>query len=344
MVQFPPQTKDSAMSQDETRRQLDRTLPESAREAEERRTNTANQAGLRMLSEVQEIRQSLMPSPNRTEAQAQAERPATALSGEACRNQPQPGQIPVLEPGRRTAGCNFAAPNNSREQVGSLPEFNTHRIYQQAQRENVHLHVGLGRAAASGSGVVVGRSESQCFVATANHVVSPNTNEQVTSRSAQFANGSRYAAQVELRDRSRDLAIVSVNTGADTPQVCHPARISEGGSPIRGAAAVATGFPEETSTLHASPGRVRGLPTARQLWGRNIEPGENPTRPILDLAMQVRPGNSGGPVYNERGEVQGLMYAIPGGNGRASRARAFATPLHETMVQGYMDRIGAPRW
>lgn len=331
------------MSQDETRRQLERTLPEIAREGEENRTNAASQAGLRMLSEVQEIRQSSMPSQNPTEARVQAERPATALNGEVCRDQPQPGHIPVLEPGRRTSGCNFAAPPSA-ETADSMPEFNTHRIYQQAQRENVHLHVGLGRAEASGSGVIVGRSENQCFVATANHVVSINGRERVTSRSAQFADGSRYAAQIELRDRSRDLAIISVNTGADTARVCNPARIADGHPPERGTAAVATGFPEQTRTLHASPGQVRGLPTARQLWGRNIEPGENPSRPILDLEMQVRPGNSGGPIYNERGEVQALAYAIPGGRHEDPRARTFATPISEPMIQRYLNRIGAPRW
>lgn len=283
------------MSQDETRRQLDRTFPESAREGEESRTNAASQAGQRMLSEVQDMRQSSMPPPNRTEAQVRTERPATALSGEVCREQPQPGHIPVLEPGRRTAGCNFAAPGSTGGNADSMPEFNTHRIYQQAQRENVHLHVGLGRAEASGSGVVVGRSENQCFVATANHVVSINGRDRITSRSAQFADGSRYAAQIELRDRSRDLAIISVNTGADTARVCNPARIADGRPPEKGTAAVATGFPEQTRSLHASPGQVRGLPTARQLWGRDIEPGENPSRPILDLEMQVRPGNSGAP-------------------------------------------------
>lgn len=263
----------------------------------------------------------------------EARRPVTDLSGATCARQPAAGQVPGLEAGRSTSGCNYLEMGNVRD------------LYGQAQRENVHINInGRDRRGepdgSTGSGVAVGRSDSQCFVATSNHVVAGERGGQVTSREVRFADGRSYPANVEMRDRANDLALLSVNTGRDTATVCNPARIADGVDPS--GQAIATGFPLDTRTLHASPGQIESMGPLRNYGkpGQNI--GDNSNREVMRIGMQVRSGNSGGPVYDGQGRVQGIMFA--GHGPRPTISGALALPVTRQSLGPHLRRLGAQGW
>lgn len=296
------------------------------------------QATTAMQTEVSDYRAQSMPQTRTSERAA-----ATDFDGKPCANQPSPGQIPTLEAGRRSDGCSFSG-FQTRDTGAQLPPLNTGELYNRSREQSVRLDVGVPSQRGDGrlrtepsSGVIVARDGDRCLIATANHSVSSIQGEQIASRAATFASGERYPVTIEARDRSRDLAIVAAHTGRDTERVCQPATIAERADvPGR---ATALGFPERSRTLQASPGVIE-----RTTAGTNLRapidslPGERANRPLLDMSMHTRPGNSGGPVFNERGEVQGLVYGGPP-SGRAHIERTWATPIDRARIDGMLSRV-----
>jgi S1-C subfamily serine protease len=316
-------------------------LPERAGENLQQAERQATAA---MQSEVSDHRAQSMPQ-SRT-----AERPATDFDGKPCATQPRAGQVPTLEAGRRTDGCSFSD-FQTRDAGAQMPPLNTAELYNRSREQTVRLDVGVPSERGDNrlrtepsSGVIVARDGERCLIATANHSVSSIQGEQIVSRGATFADGSRYPVSVEARDRSRDLAIVAAHTGRDTERVCQPATIAERGEGgARSGPATALGFPERSRTLQASPGVVeREIAATNLRSAKESLPGERANRPLLDMSMHTRPGNSGGPVFNERGAVQGLVYGGPP-SGRAHIERTWATPIDRPLIDGMLSRMQPSR-
>ncbi len=131
-----------------------------------------------------------------------------------------------------------------------------------------------------GTGFVVGEG----LVATSLHVIG-----EARPISVELADGSTHeVTAVHATDRDGDLAVVRI--AAKGPAALP---LAEAGTLADGAEIVAIGNPHglERSVV---AGRVSGL---RRREG--IE--------MIQLAMPVEPGNSGGPVLDRRGRVQGIV-------------------------------------
>lgn len=143
-----------------------------------------------------------------------------------------------------------------------------------------------GRAAASGSGFIVGAGR----VLTNNHVV-----EGCARMSARNASGARVSAAVLATDPRRDLALLSV------PADFGPVLVFRDSPAVqRGETVVTYGFPL-SGVLSSGPSLTTGDVSA--LAGLR----DNPLH--FTITAPVQPGNSGGPLLDAQGHVIGVVVA-----------------------------------
>ncbi len=110
--------------------------------------------------------------------------------------------------------------------------------------------------------------------------------------------GRSYVATIVVFDPQRDLAVLQV------PGLPAPA-LPLGPELARGEGAVVAGFPLD-GPFRVDPARVRRTinATGSDIYGR---PGVS--REIYSLYARVEPGNSGGPLLSETGQVVGVVFA-----------------------------------
>jgi S1-C subfamily serine protease len=163
----------------------------------------------------------------------------------------------------------------------------THGV-RQAARSVVRVHgtaCGLGIA---GTGWVAGDG----LVVTAAHVVAGEDDTAVTA-----ADGSPLPADVVAFDPKNDLAVLRVNG------LGRPALDAVDGH--RGDRVAILGYPGDGS-FTATPGRMGST----VMVAADDAYGSGPVlRPVTGFRGRVRHGNSGGPVVNERGEVEATVFA-----------------------------------
>ncbi|GAC1571693.1 MAG: acid resistance serine protease MarP [Candidatus Dormibacteria bacterium] len=133
-----------------------------------------------------------------------------------------------------------------------------------------------------------------------NHVV---TNAHVVAGSQRVeldtTDGATHPATVVLFDPDVDVAILYV------PGLGEPALRTASTDPPRGVNGAAIGYPGGQDEK-VVPAAVRGTEVAR---GYNIYNSGVVSRDIEVLAAQIIPGNSGGPMVDTSGVVQGLVFA-----------------------------------
>jgi len=144
------------------------------------------------------------------------------------------------------------------------------------------IHAGRGESKeGSGTGFVVGKN----LIATCLHVVGEGRRVQV-----RLADGSKLdVLAVHAWDRKLDLAVLRVKGGEDLKAL----PLGDSSKLIQGAPVVAIGNP-----MGLTGSVVQGVLSAR----RETELGK-----MLQLAIPVEPGNSGGPVLDREGRVHGIM-------------------------------------
>ena len=166
----------------------------------------------------------------------------------------------------------------------------------------------------TGSGIIVGETETDYLIATNAHVIKNSEKLTVT-----FIDESVVEGTVSASDNSNDLAIVSVkkeSIGKDTlPQI---RIISIGNSDeLRvGETVIAIG-----NSLGYGQSVSRGVVSA---LNRPVQVDNYATRELIQTDASINPGNSGGALINLRGElvginevktvdtkVEGVGYAIP---------------------------------
>jgi S1-C subfamily serine protease len=133
--------------------------------------------------------------------------------------------------------------------------------------------------------------------------------------------GAQYRAVVVYYDPDVDIAVLSV------PGLPAPA-LSFGPAVASRAPAAVLGFPEN-GPYDAEPARVRDLQTLRS---PNIYGTTQVERQTYSLYAVVRPGNSGGPLIDRRGQVLGVVFAASvtdGTTGYAVTAAQVAVAAHQ---------------
>jgi S1-C subfamily serine protease len=145
----------------------------------------------------------------------------------------------------------------------------------------------------TGSGFPVARG----YIVTNAHVVSGTSAHVI-----QTPGGAETQATVVFFDPERDVAVLYAPAYRGAPLSF--------GTTNRGMAGAVIGYPgggpEQTS-----PAVVDGVVSAE---GRDIYNSNLVTRQILVIQARVRPGNSGGPLVDENGQVIGLVFATSAGD------------------------------
>jgi S1-C subfamily serine protease len=110
--------------------------------------------------------------------------------------------------------------------------------------------------------------------------------------------GSTVSATVVVYDPDLDLAVLALDDGGAAP-LSFDETVAE-----RDGVAVA-GYPQD-GPYDVQPGRVRA---EQRLRSPDIYGDGTVIREVLSLRSLVRPGNSGGPVLSEAGDVVGVVFA-----------------------------------
>ncbi|MDE8349503.1 MAG: Do family serine endopeptidase [Acidocella sp.] len=167
---------------------------------------------------------------------------------------------------------------------------------------------------AKGSGFII---NSSGIVVTNNHVVKDAKTISVT-----LSNGSTYPAKVLGTDARTDLAVLKIEAGRPLPYV----DIGSSANVVPGEWVVALGNPFGLGGT-VTAGIVSAL-------GRDI--GDGPYDKFIQIDAPINEGNSGGPLFDQHGEVIGVNTAILSPTG-GSVGIGFAIP--SDMVKRVVDQL-----
>ena len=152
---------------------------------------------------------------------------------------------------------------------------------------------------ASGSGVIVGKNETELLIATNNHVI-----QDSNSLSVSFIDDSTVNAQVKGTDATVDLALVSVKLTDLSPETREQIKVIEIGSSDAmevGDQVVAIG-----NALGYGQSVTTGIISAKD---RDVETKDGTAEELLQTDAAINPGNSGGALLNMQGELIGINVA-----------------------------------
>lgn len=150
----------------------------------------------------------------------------------------------------------------------------------------------------SGSGFIVGKNDTELLIATNNHVIDNATKIEVT-----FIDDAVLEAVVKGTDSLADLAIIAVpleNISADTLASIRVATLGDSDSVRLGEMAIAIG-----NALGYGQSVTVGYISAKDRTV-TIEGNE---MVLLQTDAAINGGNSGGPLFNTKGEVIGINSA-----------------------------------
>jgi serine protease Do len=145
----------------------------------------------------------------------------------------------------------------------------------------------------SGSGFVLSEDG---YIVTNYHVVQ-TANERNLPVTVVFHDGSEYEASIVGTEDVNDLAVLKIEASGLTP-----AKFGNSDELQVGDEIYAVGNPLGELEYSMSTGHVSAL-------NRSISTEEAEAISMFQLDAAVNPGNSGGPVYNSRGEVVGVVTA-----------------------------------
>ena len=180
------------------------------------------------------------------------------------------------------------------DQLPELEEF-FHRFFGQPpggprfERRRPHER----KTTAVGSGFII---DAEGLVVTNHHVVEDADEIEVV-----FDDGTRIPATLKGRDRKTDLALLEIHTDKPLPFV----KFGDSDGARVGDWVIAIGNPFGLGGTTTS-----GIISAR---GRDIQFG--PLDDFIQIDAPINRGNSGGPLFNTRGEVIGVNSAIHSPNG-----------------------------
>jgi S1-C subfamily serine protease len=186
------------------------------------------------------------------------------------------------------------------------------------------LHQGPDFPLGAGTGMIITASGQ---VLTNNHVIEGATRIQVT-----IPGGGVYVARVLGADPTDDVALLQMEgasrlrtiTIADSSTVRLADRVVAVGNALGkgGDPAVA-------------PGSVWGLDQSIEV--RDVRGELDPLDGVIQVRAAVRPGDSGGPLENEDGDVVGMITAADAHTSGAASRVAFAIPSNDAI--GIVQRI-----
>ncbi|MCR5005035.1 MAG: trypsin-like peptidase domain-containing protein [Clostridiales bacterium] len=203
---------------------------------------------------------------------------------------------------------------------------------------------------ALGSGVIIGESEDELYIATNFHVINNATDVKVLMGSDETVSATAY---YKGSDSGSDLAVIYVKKSdldEDTLKEIKIATLGDSDSLKVGDLAIAIGSPvNKTYSNTVTAGIISGL--ERSVSFKDEDTGLVNTLILLQTDAAINPGNSGGALVNGRGEiigindakivssdVEGMGFAIP-----ISTAKPVLEELinHGKVIQPYLGITGS---
>ena len=184
-----------------------------------------------------------------------------------------------------------------------------------------------GSVDGTGSGFVVA---ADGLIATSLHVIG-----EARPIKVQFADGQKFdVTEVHAWDRRSDLALIRIDAKGLTPLPLGDSDALEQGSPI-----VAMGNPRGLDFSVVS-----GVVSAR----REVKTGDLDADAMIQLAIPIEPGNSGGPLLDMAGRVHGILtlksaltenlgFAMPINSLKPLLAKPNPTPIARWLTIGNLN-------
>lgn len=168
----------------------------------------------------------------------------------------------------------------------------------------------------AGSGVIINKNG---YIVTNNHVIEGAEKITVTLK-----NGKAYNAKLIGRDPETDLAVVKINaTGLN------PAELGESSKLQMGQFVIAIGNPLGQLGGTATAGIVSSLNRRITIDGKELE--------LLQTDASINPGNSGGGLFDNYGNLIGIVVAKSSGNNIEGIGFAIpidkAKPIIDSMIK-----------
>ena len=178
-----------------------------------------------------------------------------------------------------------------------------------------------------GSGIIIGKNDSELLICTNNHVV-----ENSTELSVGFADESVCEAVVKGTDASNDLAVVAVkldDISSDTMDAIKIAEIGDSDKLVVGQQVVAIGnalgYGQSVTT-----GIVSALNRTIDIDGYQAD--------LIQTDAAINPGNSGGALLDMQGRVIGINSAKAAANGVEGMGYAIPISNAKSILEDLMNK------
>jgi Trypsin-like peptidase domain len=268
----------------------------------------------------------------------------TDIDGRACKVQPTGEQIPTLAD--KAKGCEYRDPADPKHPENKeLAD-----LVKRGKESTVEINVRTGpHDGGKGSGVIIGHSKdgSKVYVATDNHVASPEVNpggSKAKSREVVMPDGKTYPAQLALKEPGTDRAVLAVDVGAGNADKFKAAEF--GDNPGEKGKGVILGFPKDSDSLYAAPANLNGEVRSNRMFGGGdgLLPGEQHNRPQIDMPKtHTEEGVSGAPIFNSRGQAIGLLEGGYNRNPMTGKREfwSYGNPTTKAEVENWLAQIQA---
>lgn len=268
----------------------------------------------------------------------------TDIDGRACKVQPTGEQIPTLAD--KAKGCEYRDPADPKHPENKeLAD-----LVKRGKESTVEINVRTGpHDGGKGSGVIIGHSKdgSKVYVATDNHVASPEVNpggSKAKSREVIMPDGKTYPAQLALKEPGTDRAVLAVDVGAGNADKFKAAEF--GDNPGEKGKGVILGFPKDSDSLYAAPANLNGEVGSNRMFGGGggLLPGEQHNRQQIDMPKtHTEEGVSGAPIFNSRGQAVGLLEGGDKINPMTGKREfwSYGNPTTKAEVENWLAQIQA---
>ena len=178
-----------------------------------------------------------------------------------------------------------------------------------------------------GSGIIIGKNDSELLIVTNNHVV-----EGAESLTVSFANETSVEASIKGTDSSKDLAVVAVPLDSiddDTMNAISIITLGDSDKLQVGEPVIAIG-----NALGYGQSVTTGIVSALD---RNLDM-EGFDSKLIQTDAAINPGNSGGALLNANGELIGINTAKV--NANAVEGMGYAIPISDatSVIENLMNR------
>ena len=178
-----------------------------------------------------------------------------------------------------------------------------------------------------GSGIIIGKNDSELLIVTNNHVV-----EGAETLTVSFANETSVEASIKGTDSSKDLAVVAVPLDSiddDTMNTISIITLGDSDKLQVGEPVIAIG-----NALGYGQSVTTGIVSALD---RNLDM-EGFDSKLIQTDAAINPGNSGGALLNANGELIGINTAKV--NANAVEGMGYAIPISDatSVIENLMNR------